>query len=62
MSMLGTLLQIHPLSAFMIAQKQYIIVDNQSVKLKPVNISDMHFEVKPPNLMTVKFSCFTVCI
>ena len=27
-------------------------VDNQSV---PVNISDMHFEDKPPNLMNVNF-------
>ena len=35
-------------------------IDDQSVKLKPVNISDMHFKGKPPNLMTVKFSRYTV--
>ena len=36
------------------------IADDQSVKLKPVNISHMHFEGKLPNLMTVKFSRYTV--
>ena len=36
------------------------IVDDQSVKLKPVNISHTHFKGKPPNLMTVKFSRYTV--
>ena len=44
-------------------------VDNQSV---PVNISDMHFEDKPPNLMNVNFPairyiikyviCYTICM
>ena len=28
----------------------------------PINISDMYFEGKPPNLMTIKFSCYTVRI
>ena len=29
------------------------IVEDQSVKIKPVNISDMKFEGKLPNLMTI---------
>ena len=35
-------------------------VDDQFIKLQYVNISDMHFETKPPNLMTINFSCYTV--
>ena len=36
------------------------IVDDQSVKLKLVNVSDMHVEGKLPDLMPVKFSRYTV--
>ena len=32
-----------------------IIVDKQSVKLQPVNINDMYFYGKLPNLMTINF-------
>ena len=44
-----TLIQIHPL-AVTIYDHRKMTVDNQSM---PVNISDMHFEGKQPNLMTV---------
>ena len=36
--------------------------DDQSIKLQPVNISDMHFEGKLPNLMTVNFSRYMVIV
>ena len=49
----GTLLQIHPVSLFMITGKR--TVDDQSV-----NINEKHFEGKPPNVMTVNFSCYMV--
>ena len=35
-------------------------VVDQPVRLKPINISDMHFEGKPLNLMTVKASRYVV--
>ena len=38
----------------MIAWKQ--IAGDRSVKIYPVNISDMHFKDEPPNLMTINFS------
>jgi len=31
------------------------IVDNQSVKLKPINISGIHFEGKLPNFLTIQY-------
>ena len=37
-----------------------MIVDNQSIKLELVNISDVHFDGKPSNLMTINFSYYMI--